>query len=73
MANIASGTTVAHLSLRVINDYLFVLPDKETIEKFGKISRTIFYCRQNLVNENQKLAAMRDLLLPKLMSGKLKI
>lgn len=64
-----SRTTVGHLSARDIND-LKVLHPQENIRKqsnnfFNKILDKIIINR----NENQKLAELRDWLLPMLMNG----
>ena len=73
MASSASGTNVAHLNKSVVEDYSFVLPSKTLLEKFKSIIRSIFFQLNNLELENQKLAALRDLLLPKLISGEIKV
>jgi len=71
MASSAGGTNVAHLSKSIIEDYSFVLPAKDLIEKFQDFVRPIF-SQTNLIEvEIQKLAALRDLLLPKLMKGEI--
>ncbi len=73
MASSAGGTNVAHLSKSTIEDYNFVLPVNDLIEKFQNFVRPIF-SQTNLIEvENQKLAALRDLLLPKLMRGEIRV
>lgn len=72
MASSAGGTNVAHLSKSTIEDYTFVLPEESLIEKFQNFVGSIFN-RINIIElENQKLAALHDLLLPKLMKGELR-
>jgi len=73
MASSASGTNVAHLSKSVIEDYNFVLPSHDLMEKFNALVAPVFAAKNIYELENQKLATFRDLLLPKLMSGEIKL
>lgn len=73
MASSAGGTNVAHLSPKFIETYEFALPDKESIEKF-QLTVTPIFKKENLIEmENQRLTKMRDLLLPKLMKGEIRV
>jgi len=72
MASSAGGTNVAHLSKSTIEEYIFVLPERVLIEKFQDFVKPIFNKTSGLELENQKLAALRDLLLPKLMKGEIR-
>jgi type I restriction enzyme S subunit len=67
----ASGTTILHAapSIKCLKFYF----DKTMIEKIQKLIDPIFEKILQLKVENQKLAALRDLLLPKLMSGKIRL
>ncbi len=49
------------------------LPDDNLLEKFHKIVEPMFELIDKNNSENQHLAAMRDTLLPKLMSGELDV
>lgn len=49
------------------------IPEIEVIRKFNNIIEPIYLKLDNLINENQKLAALRDLLLPKLMKGEIRV
>lgn len=73
MASSASGTNVSHLNKFVIEEYLFCLPPDKILEKFYTVINSMFAKANKLVSENQKLASLRDLLLPKLMSGKIRV
>ncbi|HUV81273.1 MAG TPA: restriction endonuclease subunit S [Patescibacteria group bacterium] len=73
MASSASGTNVSHLSQSVISDYSFVLPSNKVLTNFFDLIKPIFYRVNKLSSENQKLASLRDLFLPKLMKGEIKI
>lgn len=48
-------------------------PKKSVLDRFEAIVTPIFNCVYQLVQENQNLITQRDLLLPRLMSGKLEV
>lgn len=66
------GTTVSHLGKSDIDKFRFIYPPLEVIENFTKISEPILERRIELNKESSRLAALRDTLLPKLMSGVIK-
>jgi len=69
----STGTTVLHLSKDAIPSFDFVLPPPDTVEVF---SSTVSPLTKRLIqNEHEcsALAAMRDLLLPGLMSGEVRL
>ena len=65
------GTTVSHLGKSDIDKFRFMYPPIEIIEEYSKISESILNRRIELNKESARLAALRDALLPKLMSGEL--
>ena len=73
MASSAGGTNIAHLSKATIEDYIFVLPDRDLLKQFHNFVDPIIVSKNKYEVENQKLAAVRDLLLPKLISGEIKV
>ena len=50
-----------------------VIPDKETLEKFDKCAKTYFNKIKTLQGQNERLKTARNLLLPKLMNGKVEV
>ena len=67
----STGTTRRSVNARVITDAELTIPPKEKILEFENIVSTIRSKIIANIKENQKLAALRDLLLPKLMSGEI--
>ena len=69
----ATGTTVLALPKDAILDYEFVVPEKEIFDKFGILAESIF--NKIILNTKDLLSLQktRDLLLPKLMSGKIRV
>ncbi|WP_295911637.1 restriction endonuclease subunit S [uncultured Bartonella sp.] len=71
----AMNTDAAVPGLNRNNVYRLQIPylNKTVIEKYASLMTPLFsYCRSNL-DQNNTLAEMRDLLLPKLMSGEISV
>lgn len=69
----ASGSTFKEVSGSVMKSVEAVIPDSNTIAKFNDFCRPVFEMQEKLEQENRKLAAMRDSLLPRLMSGEIDV
>ncbi|MCY7557177.1 restriction endonuclease subunit S [Paenibacillus macerans] len=55
-------------------DFRFVFPDnEEVVYQFSKMIENYLNLMQTLIYENRKLAILRDTLLPKLMSGEIRV
>ncbi|MEX8547158.1 MAG: restriction endonuclease subunit S [Mucilaginibacter sp.] len=67
------GTTVAHLSALDLKKLRFLIPQKELLKRFKLISDPIFEQEIILKKQNTQLRQIRDRLLPRLISGKLKV
>ncbi|MDO8571524.1 MAG: restriction endonuclease subunit S, partial [bacterium] len=72
MINMAKGSAQPNLSPVEIAETSLVLSSSDVLDAFSEIARSIYERILNNSNENQKLAVMRDLLLPRLMSGEIK-
>lgn len=68
-----NGTNVLHLNKKAITDFIFCLPSKKLLEKFNKISEKILKKKSINSHENKILHNLRNIILPKLISGDLKI
>jgi len=70
---VSTGTTRKSINARMMVNCNILIPPREILEKFEMmISKIRQKINLNLV-ENQKLSALRDLLLPKLMSGEVRV
>ncbi|MEG5175914.1 restriction endonuclease subunit S [Microcoleus sp. B3-D7] len=70
----ANGTTVLHLNKSAIPEYKFSMPiDSSTIEDFQAVASGVRKRITNNLKQIQTLTKTRDVLLPQLMSGKLRI
>jgi len=69
----STGTTRQSANARVITDLELAVPSKDKILEFENIVSAIRNRILVNVKENQKIAALRDLLLPKLISGEIRV
>jgi type I restriction enzyme S subunit len=67
-----SGVQV-NLSTKEIKDSLICLPDQKVHSLFNEITERMFEKSFQVEDENQKLTLIRDNLLPKLMSGEIRV
>lgn len=70
---VISGTTVAHLGDKHLRKVKVLLPEKAILEKANSIISRAMDDKNILQHQNSLLARQRDLLLPRLMSGKLEV
>ncbi len=68
-----TGTILDALNVKNIPNLRLVLPQVLLLEKYNDMSAMIWEKRELLVQENSFLAELRDTLLPKLISGELRI
>ena len=69
-----SGTTVLHLNKMVFSDYPVIIPeDEKLLEKMSFIIEPIFHLIGMTIDNSQNLTSLRDTLLPKLMSGEIRV
>ena len=69
----ASGSTFKEISGAGMKSVPTVMPDVNIIQLFNNFCEPIFKEQEILEAENRRLSALRDSLLPKLMSGELDI
>lgn len=68
-----SGTTVAHLGDKHLKIMTVIMPNEEIAQKATAIFNEIMIQKNILFKQNQNLIKQSDLLLPRLMSGKLEV
>lgn len=69
----ASGSTFKEVSGSTMKSIPAVIPDTQTLRVFAEFCSPIFGEQELLEVENAKLTEVRDLLLPKLMSGEIDV
>lgn len=69
----AVATTVIHLGKKDIDTFVVTAPTSEVLKAFGECVNPMLNKVVSLGIENQALATLRDTLLPRLMSGELRV
>ena len=67
------ATTVIHIGKKDYDAFEIMLPDDATLDSFDSLTAPMIMQIVSSSFENKRLAAMRDALLPKLMSGEINI
>ncbi len=70
---ISFGAAQQNLSQDLIKRVRIVMPDEETVIRFEQKIEPLYNETEHLIKENACLVRQRDLLLPRLMSGKLEV
>jgi type I restriction enzyme S subunit len=68
-----AGTTRASLNAQVLSTFQVIIPPKQIVSAFGEIVNNLRNKVVAAVNESRTLTALRDTLLPKLISGELRV
>jgi type I restriction enzyme S subunit len=71
--NFASGTTVLSFSSKIASDVHIPIPPKPELNQYVEKVRPIFETKEEIRKENNRLAELRDTLLPKLMSSEVRV
>jgi type I restriction enzyme S subunit len=71
--SLSSGSTFKEISGTVMNNVKIVIPTNQILKKFEFVANIIFKRQNTLEKESRTLAAIRDALLPKLMSGEIEV
>ena len=58
---------------QVLSQFLFPSPPEPIAARFGKVVQPLFARASEAIRESRTLAALRDALLPKLVSGELRV
>ena len=73
ISQFANGANVLHLRPQVLKNVKILLPSKAEIDKYVENVKPMIQMINKLNTENNYLSRQRDLLLPRLMSGKLEV
>ena len=71
--NLACGAAQQNLNVGIVKNYKCVIPTKQVLSTFRKMITEIFLQCKELQKESSRLGELRDTLLPKLMSGEIKV
>jgi type I restriction enzyme, S subunit len=69
----ASGSVFDAIIVSTFTSLKTVIPGKEIVDQFNEIVQSLFSQVLNNIEENKNLETIRDTLLPKLMSGEIRV
>lgn len=69
----AVSSTMPAINFSTLKNLDIIIPDRISMQRFTDFSKTVRLIQYNIKQENQRLAQLRDTLLPKLMSGELDV
>ena len=73
LASLNAGSAVPSMTTDILNAMELHIPAAQTLMRFDNIVGPMYRAMQHNTAESNKLAALRDSLLPRLMSGKLDV
>lgn len=68
-----NGSVFTNLKTDIVKTMKIILPPSNILEKFDKVTESLFNKMEVMAMESRRLATLRDTLLPRLMSGELKV
>ena len=71
--SLGNGSVFTNLKTDILKDYITVFPSENILNKFNNIVSSLFKKILNNARENERLASLRDTLLPKLMNGEINV
>ena len=73
LVSLGNGSVFTNLKTNILKAFPATKADETTLKEFDALVGPLFDAMLNADRENFKLAAMRDTLLPKLMSGEIDV
>lgn len=73
IADMGAGTTFPEVSSKIMKSVKLTIPRPGECKAFSAFANPLLYQQYLLETEGNKLAALRDTLLPKLMSGEIDV
>lgn len=68
-----AGSAVPSMTTEILNNMKIVMPTSIILENFNTLVISMYNQIKHNIKESQRLAELRDSLLPKLMSGEIKV
>ena len=69
----STGAAISFITKGMIERIHFLMPPRKMLERFHCIMDDIYMQKNYMLKQNKSLITQRDLLLPRLMSGKLEV
>ena len=73
MESFNSGAALPSMTTNILNHFKVILPSEDVLALFDEKVELLFLQKKKLIQQNTLLSRQRDLLLPRLMTGKLEV
>lgn len=73
LIKLGNGSVFTNLKTDIIKNFPFSKPNDITLSRFDGLIVPLFKYMNNIARENHRIAAIRDTLLPRLMSGEIDV
>lgn len=73
LASLNAGSAVPSMTTNILNAMQLYIPDDDTLQKFEEIVSPLYLAMKENDKQSSILSSIRDILLPKLMSGELDV
>lgn len=73
LASMNAGSAVPSMTTEILNNMQIIIPNENVLEHFNSLVSALYLQIKHNEQESLSLATLRDTLLPKLMSGQIKI
>lgn len=70
---LGNGSVFTNLKTDILRQFEITMPSDTVLSYFQEVIEPIFDTMKNIARENQRLSALRDTLLPKLMNGEIDV
>lgn len=68
-----AGSAVPSMTTDILNNMQVIIPNEDVLEHFNSLVSALYVQLKHNEQESSRLASLRDTLLPKLMSGQIKL
>jgi len=73
LSSLNAGSAVPSMTTEILNNMKIIIPSQKILNVFNDIASTLYSSIKQQQQESRRLASLRDALLPRLMSGELKV
>ena len=73
LASMNAGSAVPSMTTEILNGMKVIIPPCEEMKQYDKVTGSLYATKYNLTKESRRLSSLRDTLLPRLMSGEIKV
>lgn len=73
LASLNAGSAVPSMTTDILNSMEITLPSTERLSEFERLVAPIYRTIKDNIRQSERLSALRDTLLPKLMNGEIDV